>query len=134
MEKIDFKKQMASFYSPSGKTVQIVDVPKMNFLMIDGVGDPNKTAFQEAVGALYSISYTLKFMIKKETGVDYGVMPLEGLWWAKDMADFSQGNKDAWQWTSLMMQPEYVTETLFQSAIEKVKSTKDIPAVTQVSI
>ena len=131
MEKIDFKKQMASFYCPGGKTVQIVDVPKMNFVMIDGVGDPNKTAFQEAVGALYSISYTLKFMIKKETGVDYGVMPLEGLWWANDMADFAQGNKDAWQWTSLIMQPEYVTETLFRSAIEKVKSTKDIPAVTQ---
>lgn len=82
MQKIDYKKELKHIYSASAKNVEIVEVPSMNFLMIDGAGDPNSSmAFQEAVEALFGVSYTLKFMIKKGAGgMDYGVMPLEGLW------------------------------------------------------
>ena len=91
MEKIDYKKELEQFYQPSAKKVEIVDVPRMSFLMADGKGDPNTSqAFKDAVEALFGVSYTLKFMIKKgEEGIDYAVMPLEGLWWADNMSQFS---------------------------------------------
>ncbi len=127
MEKIDYKKELKSLYRPSAKRVETVDVPKMNFLMIDGEGDPNTSqTFQEAIGALYPLSYTLKFMIKKgEIGIDYGVLPLEGLWWADDMSSFSEGKKDEWQWTLMIMQPDLVTQEMVQEAIEQVKVKKN---------
>ncbi len=127
MEKIDYKKELKNLYRPSAKKVEIVDVPKMNFLMIDGKGDPNTSqTFQEAIGALYPLSYTLKFMIKKgEIGIDYGVLPLEGLWWADDMSSFSEGKKDEWQWTLMIMQPDLVTQEMVQEAIEQVKVKKN---------
>jgi hypothetical protein len=128
MPKLDFKKRLASLYAPGAREVRIVDVPEMNFVMIDGTGDPAAAAYQEAAAALYSISYTLKFMVKKETGADYGVMPLEGLWWAKNLEDFAAQKRNNWLWTSLMMQPEPVTEEFFQAAIEKLKVSKNPPA------
>ena len=90
MKKIDYKKELKHLYKPSAKTVEIVDVPKMNFLMIDGQGDPNTSQeYSDAIEALYAASYALKFMIKKgELEIDYGVMPLEGLWWVDDMSEF----------------------------------------------
>ena len=90
MEKIDLKKEQKYLYAPSAKEVALVEVPGMNFLMADGVGDPNTSPdFQAAVEALYSLSYTLKFMVKKGQGIDYAVLPLEGLWWAEDMEAFN---------------------------------------------
>lgn len=127
MEKIDYKKELKQLYRPSAKKVEIVDVPKMNFLMIDGEGDPNTSqTYQEALGALYPLSYTLKFMIKKsEIGIEYGVLPLEGLWWADDMSTFTEGKKDEWKWTLMIMQPELVTQEKVQEAIEQVKIKKN---------
>ena len=127
MEKIDYKKELKQLYRPSAKKVEIVDVPKMNFLMIDGEGDPNTSqTYQEALGALYPLSYTLKFMIKKsEIGIEYGVLPLEGLWWADDMSTFTEGKKDEWKWTLMIMQPELVTQEKVQKAIEQVKIKKN---------
>ncbi len=121
MEKIDFKKQLSHLYQPSGKEVQFVDVQEMNFLMIDGEGDPNTSkSFGDAVEALYPISYALKFMVKKgETGVDYGVLPLEALWWADDMSAFTAGNKDAWKWTLMIMQPDFITREMVYAAMEQ---------------
>jgi hypothetical protein len=131
VQKIDFKRELKHLYKPSAKEVAVVDVPAMNFLMIDGAGDPNTSpAFQEATEALFAVSYGLKFMIKKgEWRVDYGVMPLEGLWWADDMAQFSVEQKGDWQWTLLMMQPEYVTPELFAEAVEQVKKKKNPAAL-----
>jgi len=102
--------------------------------MIDGEGDPNTSqAFQDAVEALFSISYTLKFMIKKgKEGIDYGVMPLEGLWWADDMSQFNIKNKANWKWTLMIMQPEYVTEKLFHESMEQVKKKKDLESLSKV--
>ncbi len=134
MKKIDYKKELKNFYNASAKKVEAVEVPRMNFLMIDGKGDPNSSpAFQEAVEALFSLAYTLKFMIKKgKEEVDYGVMPLEGLWWMDDMSQFSIENKDDWKWTLMIMQPEFVTTHLVQEASEQVKKKKDLTALPKL--
>lgn len=127
MEKIDYKKEFKQFYKASPKQVEIVEVPKLNYLMIDGAGDPNiSPSFQHAIDVLYPVSYTLKFMIKKgETGIDYGVLPLEGLWWADDMSSFNLDDKENWKWTLMIMQPSLVTKELVTRAIEQVKIKKN---------
>ncbi len=131
MPKIDFKKELKHLYSPSKKEITVVDVPAMNFLMLDGKGNPNTaTSYQQAVETLYSVSYTLKFMIKKTQAVDYGVLPLEGLWWADDMSQFSAENKDAWLWTAMIMQPEFVTTDLVEQAKSEAAKKKDLPALS----
>lgn len=133
MEKVDFKKELKHLYGASVKEPTIVDVPRMNFLMVDGFGDPNMQEFQEAIETLYTVSYALKFMIKKgEQAVDYGVLPLEGLFWVDDMSQFSEDNKEAWKWTLMIMQPEYVTGELFNSAVEEVSKKKNPPALPKL--
>jgi len=128
MEKIDYKKELKQFYQPSAKKVEIVDVPRMAFLMVDGKGDPNTSqGFQEAVEVLFGLSYTLKFMIKKgKEGIDYAVMPLEGLWWVDDMTQFSVERRNDWKWTVMMMQPEFVTHDLIDKAIEQAQKKKPV--------
>lgn len=132
MKKVDYRKEMKGLYAPAAKKVELVEVPAMNYLMIDGKGDPNKAvAFQQAVEALYGVSYTLKFMIKKgPAAIDYGVMPLEGLWWIEEMAEFSIERKDDWLWTVMIMQPAPVTEALVKQAIEEVRKKKNPPALS----
>lgn len=133
MQKIDLKKELKHLYSPSAKDVMIVDIPEMNFLMVDGEGDPNTAqAFREAIEALYGVSFTLKFMIKKEQAIDYTVMPLEGLWWTDDMTQFSMENKDIWKWTAMIMQPEYVRADLLERAMEAVGKKKNPPALSKI--
>jgi hypothetical protein len=130
MSKIDLKKELKNLYNPSGKQVTLVDVPAMNFVMVDGSGNPNQSQeYQAAIEALYSISYGLKFAVKKEQGIDYGVMPLEGLWWAENLSDFTTGKKDNWQWTAMIMQPEYVTGSLFEAVLKQVEKKKALPAL-----
>lgn len=126
MGKIDYKKELKHLYRPSAKKVEIVEVPQMNFLMVDGEGDPNTAqSFSDAIEALYPVSYTLKFMIKKgEMGIDYGVLPLEAIWWSDDMSAFSTGNKEAWKWTLMIMQPDFITQKMVKEAMEEVKVKK----------
>lgn len=126
MEKLDYTKQLKHLYVPSAKKVEIVDVPRMNFLMVDGEGDPNTAkAFSDAIEALYPLAYTLKFMVKKgKTGIDYGVPPLEALWWADDMSAFCTGNKDAWKWTVMIMQPEFITREMVEEVTAEVARKK----------
>ncbi len=134
MEKIDYKKQLKHLYKPSSKKVELVEVPAMNFLMVDGQGNPNTAkSYKEAVEALYAVSYALKFMVKKgEIGIDYGVMPLEGLWWIDDMSKFDPDNKDEWQWTSMIMQPEWITRELVKEALEQVRKKKNPNALDSI--
>ena len=121
------------FYRSTLKKFDIVDVPAMNFLMIDGKGDPNTAKeYTDAIEALYSASYTLKFMVKKSDNVDYGVLPLEGLWWADNMTHFVTGNKDEWKWTAMIMQPEFITKERVDKAIEDVKTKKDLTALPKL--
>jgi hypothetical protein len=134
MEKIDFKKELKQLYQPSAKEVVQVDVPTMNYLMVDGEGDPNTSqAYSDAVEALFAVSYAVKFMIKKgPMAVDYGVMPLEGLWWADDMSKFSTGDKSNWKWTAMIMQPDFVTKEMVEMAIADVRKKKDHSAISKV--
>ncbi|MCG8377809.1 MAG: GyrI-like domain-containing protein [Chlorobiales bacterium] len=134
MKKIDFKKELKHLYKPSVKSVGRVTVPGMNFLMIDGQGDPNTSQeFQDAVEALYSVSYALKFMVKKgDMGIDYGVMPLEGLWWSDDMSTFSVDCKEAWKWTLMIMQPEFISQAMVEGAIKQVRAKKNPVSLSQL--
>jgi hypothetical protein len=126
MAKADYLKQLKHLYGPSAKKVEIVEVPQMNFLMVDGEGDPNMLqAFKDVVEVLFFFSYTLKFMVKKgERGVDYGVLPLQALWWSDDMSAFSTGNKDIWKWTVMIMQPEFITPAVVEEATIEVQRRK----------
>lgn len=131
MEKRDLKQELKLFYTASAKEVTTVDVPAMNFLMVEGEGDPNTSPlYRDAVEALFSVSYAAKFLIKKgSTAIDYGVMPLEGLWWMDDMTKFSVDNKDMWKWKAMIMQPEFVTTTILEEAIAQVEKKKKLPAL-----
>ena len=134
MKKIDFRKELKHLYKPSVKSVERVTVPGMNFLMIDGRGDPNTSQeFQGAIEALYSVSYALKFMVKKgDMEIDYGVMPLEGLWWSDDMSSFSVDSKETWKWTLMIMQPEFVSQAMVEDAIQQVKAKKNPISLLQL--
>jgi hypothetical protein len=80
------------------------------------------------------MTHALKFQIKKEQAIDYPVMPLEGLWWTEDMRTFSTDNKENWQWTMMIMQPEQVTAQLFEQAREKIKRKKDSAALANMRL
>lgn len=126
MKKINFKKELKELYTAK-REPKIVQIPVMNFIMIDGKGDPNSSLdFQEAINTLFPLAYTIKFMIKKsELEIDYGVLPLEGVWWADDMEDFRKKTKANWQWTLMIMQPSFVEQTHFETAFQEVKKKKD---------
>ena len=128
MDKIDFKKSLDS-YKAKHHQFRILDIPKRQCLMIDGHGDPNTSKeFQDAIQALYPVAYKLKFASKQQLGKDYVVMPLEGLWWAEDMATFTSArDKSQWDFTLMIMQPDWITREMFDAAIKKV-SEKGPPA------
>lgn len=136
MSKVDFKKELKHLYRPSAKDFQLVDVPAMNFLMIDGHGDPNTDqSYSDAVEALYGVAYKLKFASKKETGRDYVVPPLEGLWWAEDMDTFTiSRDKSAWDWTMMIMTPDWITQPMFAEAVEVVRKSKALPALEKIRL
>lgn len=106
----------------------------MNYLVIDGKGNPNSSPlFTEAIEALYKVAYTLKFMIKKgPEQTDYGVLPLEALWWSDDMDDFLLGNKDNWQWSAMIMQPPVVTEQHYKAALAIAADKKALPGLSKM--
>ncbi|MBI1259391.1 MAG: hypothetical protein GC204_18140 [Chloroflexi bacterium] len=121
----DLKRRFAPLYKASAKQAEIVDVPLLNFLMIDGSGDPNTAqAFADAVQALFSVAYGLRFMLKKERGIDAPVMPLEGLWWVDDLTKLDFADKSNWQWTLMIAQPEVVTETDVAQMTAQIKAKK----------
>ena len=133
MAKLDFKKELKHLYRASAKKVSLVEVPPMNFLMIDGHGDPNTSPeYAEAIEALYAVAYALKFKVKREQGIDYVVMPLEGLWWTDDPAQFDMDNRDIWKWTAMIMQPECVTAEMYRDAVAEVRKKKALSALDKM--
>ncbi|MGD2101472.1 MAG: GyrI-like domain-containing protein [Acidimicrobiia bacterium] len=119
MAKTDFKKTLRHLYAPSSKDFSIVDVPQMQFLRIDGEGAPESEAYTTAIGWLYGVAYPVKFASKLQLDKDYTVMPLEGLWWAEDFSAFTEGDRDAWKWTAMIMQPDWITDEILDGAVEK---------------
>ena len=134
MKKTDLKKELKAFYGAKAGKCALVDVPGLNFLMVDGQGNPNTAdSYRAAIEALFSVSYTAKFMIKKGPGaVDYAVMPLESLWWTDDMAQFSADNKDIWKWTAMIVQPEWVTADIVEAASQAAAKKKELPALADM--
>lgn len=132
MIKIDFKKLDKALYSGKVGQFDVVNVPQQSYLMIDGAGDPNTApAYGRALAALYGLSYGLKFHGKPQ-GVDHVVPPLEGLWWAEDMSSYTSRDKDNWQWTMMIRQPEWVTDADLAQVLESVvmKTAKKRDAAT----
>jgi len=132
MKTIDLKKTLKPYYTASATKPAFVDVPPMSCLMVDGTGDPNGQVFQEAVGSIYSVAYTLKFAFKKDKAVDYPVMALEGLWCADDVADFLNDKRDAWKWTLFIVLPDVVTRKDVAQAIDTVKKKAKFPRFPEV--
>ncbi len=134
MSKVDFKKTMKEFYIPAKKFVS-VDVPEMQFIMVDGHGDPNTAQeYKDAVEALYAVAYKMKFISKNTLEKDYVVPPLEGLWWAEDMGTFLTRDKSAWDWTMMIMTPEWITPEIFDDAVEQVHKKKNPAALDLVRV
>lgn len=121
MDKVDFKKTIDSYRAPRGR-FQLIEVPDLQYLMIDGHGDPNTSpSYSEALAALYPVAYKLKFASKRELGRDYVVPPLEGLWWADDMDSFTIArDKSRWDWTMMLMVPEWIGRTMVEAALARV--------------
>jgi hypothetical protein len=135
VSKVDYKKEYAALYKARAGKPVLVDVPPLQYLMIDGEGSPDSKAFADALETLYPVAYTLKFMCKRSPhGIDYGVMPLEGLWWADDMDDFVVRHKDRWKWTLLILQPDVVTAELFAGAVAQVRERKNPALLARVRL
>jgi len=138
MEKLDLRKQYKHIYLPSAKKVEVVDVPPLQFALIDGeieLGQSPGTspAFEQAMGALYGITYTLKFMskLRKVNPIDYTVMTLEGLWWVESGV-FDITNPANWRYTVMIMQPDHISQEMYQEALATLRKKKPNPALDQL--
>ena len=131
MVKVDFTKAYKHLYHPSSMAFEVLDVPPMTFLMVDGHGDPNTTSeYAHALEALYALSYRIKFISKAELDRDYVVPPLEGLWWAEDWSSFTTArDKTSWDWTMMIMVPEWISADVYQRAHDEVARKKDLPGL-----
>jgi hypothetical protein len=149
MTKIDFKKEFKSLYQPTNKAFQMLEVPPMQFLMLDGRGDPNTAQeYQDAIEALYAVAYKIKFISKKTLGKDYVVPPLEGLWDSHEtvfsltgitdekawLEQFKASDRDSWQWTMMILQPDWITPEIFCRASEEVRKGKNPTALDKVRL
>ncbi len=135
MSKIDLKVEYKPLFSAPVKDFALVEVPPLQYLMFDGKGDPNMVPeYQQAIEALYSLSYTLKFMSKRAFDRDYVVGPLEGLWWAKDMKAFVTREKSKWSWTLMILQPDWIEKGHLCAALSEVVMKKGLPGLEKVRL
>ncbi|WP_421014695.1 GyrI-like domain-containing protein [Glutamicibacter creatinolyticus] len=133
--KVDFKRQIEAYRAPRGR-VQRIAVPALQYLMIDGHGDPNTSPrFAQGIGALFPLAYKLKFHSKNELRRDYVVMPLEGLWWAEDMGAFTvRRDKSQWLWTLMTMVPDWIDASLLDLARQQIGASGASPLLDQVRL
>ncbi|MFZ6027421.1 MAG: GyrI-like domain-containing protein [Chloroflexota bacterium] len=125
MLKIDHRKTLKHLYHPSGKAPGLIDVPPMNFLMLDGRGKPDGKGFSQAAGVLFPLAYTLKWLIRLACDVDFHVMPMEVRWRV-------DREKKEFAWTMMLMQPEMVTLDWVAEARQKVQSKVDAALLDQI--
>jgi len=133
--KISLTQEWKSIYQPSAKAPVIVEVPPANYLMIDGSGNPNNNPqFQAAIKTIYPLAYSIKFAVRKKSDIDYGVMPLEGLYWGtpKEMTHFTEDDKERWFWTLMILQPQWVSHELFEEQLLDVKRKKQPPLIDEI--
>ncbi|MGV8873567.1 MAG: GyrI-like domain-containing protein [Rhodococcus sp. (in: high G+C Gram-positive bacteria)] len=131
--KVDFKKTLDA-YSARHAVFRTLVVPPLTYLIIDGRGDPNTAPeYAEAIAALYPVAYALKFASKKKLERDYVVMPLEALWWADDMASFTtERNKDRWNWTAMIMVPDWIDRPMFDAAVAAAGATRESVTMSRI--
>lgn len=136
MTVIEFKKQYKAYYSPGARNPEIVTVPKMQFAMVDGQGDPNDSKeFQDAIGALYGVIFGLKFARKKAgKEPDYTSGPLEGLWWTPGAKQFEMGKKSDWLWTAMIWLPDFISQAEFKEQVEIMKTKKPNSALAKIRL
>jgi hypothetical protein len=135
MKKLDLRKELQYLYRPSARDAELVNIPRFNFLMIDGKGNPNNSKeFQDAIQALYSLSYTLKFQFKFNRHIDYPVMPLEGLWWMGDGTAIEPKRYEDWHWTVMILQPSIVTKSLVAKCVNDLKVKKDLASLESIRL
>lgn len=128
MDKYDVRKQFKELYAPRTRDFDVVTVPPLKYLMLDGQGNPGTApAYAEALEALFSVSYAVKFA-SKHAGRDYAVAPLEGLWTADDPVAFTRGDKDSWKWTMMILQPDWIGFAEVQDGIAKA-AAKRVPGL-----
>jgi hypothetical protein len=134
-EKIDFKKSLDAYRARKG-VFRVLEVPPLQYLMIDGHGDPNASpAFTGAIEALYPLAYALKFASKRELDRDFVVMPLEGLWWADDHASFTTArDKSQWSWTLMLMQPDWIDDAMFADAVATASAKNKASRIDDVRL
>lgn len=131
MEKLDYKKEYKDLYLPKTKPM-LIQVPNMKFIMIKGKGNPNSESgeYQEALSLLYALSFTIKMSKLGENRIkgyfEYVVPPLEGLWWNEGNKTVNYQQKEKFEWISMIRQPEFVTQEVFDWACQEVKNKKGL--------
>ena len=139
MDKLDYKKMYKDLYLPKSEP-SLIQVPEMKFIQIQGKGNPNDMngEYSKAVETLYALSYGIKMMPRNgftpDGYFDYVVPPLEGLWWLEndDDRDFTQKSK--FLWTSMIRQPDFVTEDLFLEVLHNVIKKKPNLPLSQTKL
>ncbi|MCR2824659.1 GyrI-like domain-containing protein [Microbacterium sp. zg.Y909] len=133
--KVDLKKQIETYTAPAGR-FEVVTVPPLQYLMLDGHGDPNTSqAYADALATLYPAAYKLKFFSKTTLDMDYVVMPLEALWWAQDMETFTSArDKSQWDWTVMNLVPQWITDDHVADVIAMLEQKGDAPALDRLRL
>jgi len=135
MSKINFKKEYSDLFKAKKGVFSLVDVPRLQYLQVDGKGNPNTASeYTAAVEALYAMAYNIKFFSKNELGKDYVVPPMQGLWWTDNMEEFSPERKDEWLWTMMILTPDWIDSETVEAQREKVAAKKDLPALSGVRL
>ncbi len=140
MKKLDLRKTWKRLYQPSAKKIEVVDVPELSFLMVDGRIEKGRSpgdspSFVEAVQALYAASFALKLQskLRKQDAIDYGVMPLEALWWVEE-GSFELSKPDNWTWRAMIAQPEHITAEMLDQALEQLREKKPSPGLHRLRL
>ncbi len=133
--KADLRKQVASYSAPGGR-FEVITMPPLRYLMIDGRGDPNTAPeYADALATLYPVAYALKFLSKREFGRDYAVPPLEALWWAEDMSAFTTArDKTRWHWTVMNLVPDWLADEQVSDAVASVARKGGAPLLEAIRV
>lgn len=130
MAKLDLKRELPHLYKAKAGRIDVVEVPALSYLMVEGQGAPGGDAYQAALEVLYPVAYSLKFRSKQaDTPRDFVVAPLQGQWWADDMNDFLTREKSTWKWNLMILQPDWMTKEDFDAVVDAVRTKKDPAAL-----
>ena len=131
--KLELRRTLKEFYNPPTGQATFIELPAMKYIMVDGEGEPGGKSFQEAMGVLYNVAYTMKFRAKKQLKKDYDMMAPEGLWWMKGKA-IDLAARDKWLWTLMVVVPDFVTEDLFKGSVDEVRRRKNPPGLERARL